>query len=149
MAAHAPPPAVSLRLTRRLAQSPEAVFDAWTTREALSRWFAPSDEHTAVVTALELRPGGVYRIEVRHAGNAVRSVTGSYREITRPTRLVFTWRWEEKPGDGETLVTVSLRRVGTGCELELVHEQFADDAQRSGHEKGWIGCLDRLERTLS
>lgn len=149
MAGQAPPPAVSLRLTRRLAHPPEKVFDAWTTREALSRWFGPTDNHTPVVTALDLRPGGIYRIEMRHTGGALHVATGTYREITRPSRLVFTWAWEEKPGEAETLVTVTLRPAGTGCELEIVHEQFVDDAQRGNHEQGWIGCLDRLERALS
>ena len=148
MAHPAPTPAVSYRLKRTFAHPPEKIFEAWTQAAALSRWFAPTDEYLAVVMALDVRPGGAYRIEMRHSGGNVHTVSGTYVEVVRPSRLSFLWRWEDNPAWGESLVTVDFRPVAAGCEMELVHDRFPDVPTMEAHEKGWTGCLGRLERLL-
>jgi uncharacterized protein YndB with AHSA1/START domain len=85
----------TFRLQRVLPHSQEVVFDAWTQAEALSGWFAPTDEYTTIIHALDVRPGGEYRIEMRHVSGAASVVVGRYVEVRRPGRLVFTWRWQE------------------------------------------------------
>ena len=72
-------------------------------------------------------------------------VGGVYREVTPDQRLVFTWAWRSTP-ERESLVTVALRPDGAATVLTLTHEQFFDQAARDGHERGWTGTLDRLER---
>lgn len=140
---------VTLRLERQIAASPEKVFAAWTTAEGLSRWFSPTTDHAVHVHELDVRPGGRYRIEMRHKGGASHSCYGTYREIEPPRRLVFTWYWEDRPGMPETTVTVSIQAEGSGSRLTLLHERFADAEERDLHQKGWIGCLDRLPAGLS
>jgi len=135
---------VTLRLERTYHAPPERVFDAWIRPDAVAQWFAPSAEYAAVVTALDARPGWRYRVEMRHHGGNVHVVTGVYQELTPPTRLVMTWAWEGQEALGHTLVTVELTPFGSGTRLVLLHEQFPNDAARTEHEKGWIGCLERL-----
>ena len=60
-------------------------------------------------------------------------------------RLVFSWAWHSTP-ERESLVTVSLQPDGDGTLLTLLHQQLFDQAARDGHERGWIGALDKLER---
>ena len=60
-------------------------------------------------------------------------------------RLVFTWAWRSTP-ERESLVSVALRPDGAATLLTLTHEQFFDQAARDGHERGWTGTLDKLER---
>jgi uncharacterized protein YndB with AHSA1/START domain len=76
--------------------------------------------------------------------------TGVYREIVPPSRLVFTWRWEEGEGpkEGETVVTVELAERGEATFLELTHEGFGAADAREGHEQGWSSALRRLEASL-
>ena len=140
---------IKLRIEREIAASPEKVFAAWTQAEALSRWFAPTEDHTVKVLRADVRPGGGYRIEMHHVNGAVHVAQGSYREVTPPSRLVFTWSWAEHPDQAETLVTVVLQPSGKGTRLVLVHERFADAKDRDGHAHGWEGCFDRLQKTLA
>ena len=46
-------------------------------------------------------------------------------------------------------MTVELRAAGSGTELSLKHEQFADVEARDKHQQGWTGCIARLERFLA
>jgi uncharacterized protein YndB with AHSA1/START domain len=131
---------------RTIAAPPEKVFDAWTQPETLKRWFAPSDEYTVVVDRLEVKVGGRYRIEMRHPGGNVHVAGGVYREVARPSHLVFTWAWEGRPAMGESRVTVRLAPEGRGPRLVLVHELLPSAKAREEHAKGWSGILERLVR---
>ncbi len=73
-----------------------------------------------------------------------------YREVRRPERLIFTWRWENDPALGETLVTVEFRRLGNSnfTEVKLRHEDFPTAQTCKSHEDGWIGCFITLDREL-
>jgi uncharacterized protein YndB with AHSA1/START domain len=46
-------------------------------------------------------------------------------------------------------VTISLKPDGDGTLLTLHHEQFFDSAARDGHERGWTGMLDNLEKYIA
>ncbi len=61
---------------------------------------------------------------------------------------VYTWTWKSTQ-ERESLVTVELRAKDGGTDLTLTHSEFADVAARDAHEKGWNGCLARLERYLA
>lgn len=140
-------PETTLRIERTLAAPREKVFEAWTRPEALTRWFAPGTM-TCRVHALELRPGGAYRIEMCDAGGRPNIVGGVYREIVPPSRLVFTWAWEAGPGPGETLVTIELHDEGGRTRLVLTHERFPNAEARDKHDQGWAGCLANLASAL-
>ena len=142
----------ALQITRTFPAPREDVFRAWTDPQAIVKWFAPTDQYVTRVPAFDLREGGAYRIEMR-LDDKVHTVAGVYREIRPPEKLVFTWRWESAPDEGdagETIVTVVLLDLGKRTtELRLTHERFASDAARDEHEKGWTGCLDRLGNFVS
>jgi len=140
----------ALRLTRRFPASREAVFAALTGPEAMKRWFGPEGIETPVVE-VDLRPGGAYRIEFHDPDGMVAVVSGVYREITPPERLIYTWIWEKSDmaaGDTETLVTIELHDTGDGTELTLLHEGIADPEQRARHDQGWNSSFNCLEAFL-
>ena len=139
-------PETSLRRERSIAAPREAVFAAWTRPETIARWFAPTDDYTVVVTDLDLRPGGRWRLEMRHKGGAVHPVGGVYRAVDAPSRLSFTWAWEDDTAPGESLVTVELADDGPRTRLTLTHTLFPNADVRDRHTQGWNGCLPRLER---
>jgi uncharacterized protein YndB with AHSA1/START domain/uncharacterized damage-inducible protein DinB len=138
-----------LELNRTFAAPREKVFRAWTEAEELARWFSPTDDYTVVVPQLELHVGGTWRLEMHHKGGAVHKLFGTYREISRPEKLAFTWRWESNADSEETLVTVEFRSVGNSTEVALTHEGFASDEERGKHTHGWTGCFDRFARTYN
>lgn len=132
-----------LRLERTLAAPRERVFRAWTDAAELARWFAPTDGHTTKVIELEARAGGRYRVAMHAPSGEVHTVTGIFREIRAPERLVFTWVWEGKDM-GETLVTLEFQERGNSTVLVLTHELFPTQELRDQHTRGWDGCLGRL-----
>ena len=138
---------ITLRLERSIAATPAKVFEAWTRAESIARWFAPSNDFEIVVHAIEPRVGGAYRIEMRPPAGDPNIVTGTFRELTSPSRIVFTWAWE-RPDANESLVTVTIQPDGQGSRLVLLHERFANTEERDKHNQGWEGCLARLPKAL-
>jgi uncharacterized protein YndB with AHSA1/START domain len=139
----------SLTLKRRLKAAPSKVFAAWTDPEQLVRWFGPRDTVAGSVRAqVDVRPGGRYQMNFATDNGEQHQVGGSYREIVPDSRLVFTWAWQSTP-ERQSLVTITIVPDGDGCLLTLHHEQFFDQKARDGHERGWTGTLERLERFLS
>ncbi len=145
MATQRTTPETSVQLRRTFAAPRQKVFRAWTDPEELTKWFAPGDDFTTKVPELDLRPGGSYRIEMHSPAGNVHCVVGTYREVSPPNRLVYTWRWLDKDMS-ETLVTVEFHDRGGQTEVVLTHELFPTPEWREQHAHGWNGCLARLER---
>jgi len=135
--------AFSLEVRRRFAARRERVYRAWTEAEALKRWYAPVDAEVALAE-VELRVGGRWRVHMLGADGQEHRVSGEYREITPPRRLVFTWHWEHQPEDHVMVVTVEFNEAGSETELVLRHEGFRNEEERNGHEQGWHGLFAKL-----
>jgi uncharacterized protein YndB with AHSA1/START domain len=144
----AKPQDISLSLVRTIKAPPEEVFAAWTEPETLKRWMAPDPNMVVTVAEADVKIGGRYRIVMSEPGGTEHRVGGVYREIDPGRKLSFTWAWESAP-EIETLVTVELRKNGTGTELTLVHTKFADAQTRDRHNQGWAGCVGQLERLMA
>jgi uncharacterized protein YndB with AHSA1/START domain len=137
----------ALRLTRLLAAPREAVFQALTDPVALAQWFGPEGVSVRNVQ-IDLRPGGRYSLDFHETDGEVHPLSGTYREVSEPERLVLTWTWAKGGMAGvETLVTIELREADGGTELTLTHEGLPNQEFRDLHNEGWQGtfnCLDRL-----
>ena len=151
MATTTSPHDVTLTITRRFHAPIEKVFKAWTDPQALRRWFAPSDQHHTPLAEVDLRVGGRYRIQLQAPDGKISTVSGVYKEIRPPKRLVFTWSWEAGSGCGttvttecETLVTVQFHDRDQVTDMILTHEHFPTPDDRHAHHEGWAGCLDRF-----
>jgi len=136
----------SLTLKRRLKASPEKVFSAWTDPEKIVHWFGPHETVDGSVRAdMDVRPGGRYRVDFKTVDGEQHQVGGAYQEVVANERLVFSWAWHSTP-ERESLVTVTLKADGDGTLLTLLHERFFDQKARDGHEHGWTGTLEKLDR---
>ena len=138
----------SIRIARMINASPQEVFDAWTQADKLSQWSCPEGA-TVEDVATDLRIGGVYRIQMRTDEGQTHTAVGVYQEIDAPSRLVYTWNWEEVPGMPDSLVTVTFTQVGEATEVVVDHERFADEKTAADHEMGWTSCIDNLERLFA
>jgi uncharacterized protein YndB with AHSA1/START domain len=140
----------SLTLKRRLKAPPAKVFAAWTDPEKIKRWMGPGEIVTQRAEA-DPRVGGRYRIEMHSPNGEPHNVGGVYREIVANEKLVFTWAWDVAPSDEphESLVTVLLKADGDGTLLTLTHEKLFDEKSRDGHQHGWMGALDKLEKLVA
>jgi len=139
----------SLTLKRRIKAPPARVFAAWTDPEKLAAWFGPAETFAGSVRAqMDVVVGGRFKVSFRTEDGEYHEVGGLYREVVPGRRLKFTWAWHTTP-ERESLVTITLSPDGDGTLLTLHHEQFFDERARDGHQGGWTGALDKLERYLS
>jgi uncharacterized protein YndB with AHSA1/START domain len=138
----------SLTFKRRLNARPEKVWAAWTDPEKIVRWFGRADAKPGSMQAeIEPRIGGRFRVSFSTEREYF-EVGGVYREVVPNERLVFSWAWHSTP-ERQSQVTVLLQPDGAGTQLTLHHEQLFDHAARDGHERGWIGALDKLQKFVA
>jgi uncharacterized protein YndB with AHSA1/START domain len=136
----------SLHLRHTFAATPEQVFRAWTEPKALEQWFRPMGLRVTVVI-LDLRVGGEYRFQLHHQEDEHSSITGTYLEITPPTRLAFTWITEATHGE-QTIVTLDFVEHCGLTEVHLTHDRLLDEATVLTHRTGWESCIDRIADVL-
>ncbi len=148
MASPKPSTEITLNLKRTFKAPREKVFRAWTDPEELKKWWGP-EGYSTPSAEVDLRVGGKYRFGMMKLPDGeIFYLSGTYREVRPPERLVYTWLWEGNPERGETLVTVEFRDLGAATEVILTHERFPNEKVRDDHNKGWNGCFDRLGKIL-
>jgi uncharacterized protein YndB with AHSA1/START domain len=144
--ADAPAP-LRLIVRRRVKGAPERAFRAWTDPQELRRWWGPRPVECAAAE-IDLRAGGRYRIANRFPDGRVLWIAGEFERIVFPRLLAFSWYLEPAP-ENVSRVTVRFEPHGDGTEVVVVHERIPDEAVRSNHEQGWLGCLTGLELYLA
>ncbi|MGP4001489.1 SRPBCC family protein [Streptomyces sp. 8N706] len=139
-----------LRMERVLRAPRSAVFRALTEPQELAMWWGP-DGFTIPRVESDLRPGGGYRIAMQPPEGDLFHLVGEFLDVDPPERLSYTFRWEEPdPEDRETVVTLSLRDLGsTSTELALAQGDFATERRQALHDEGWTQALDKLEDHMS
>ena len=136
----------SVRVSQTIRAQPERLFRAWTDPNELQHWWRMEGEGWAFAGAvLELRVGGRYQLAMTSPEGKKYVAAGVYRDVYAPTRLAFTWDWEDpEQRVGETLVTVEFKAIGRdSTEVVITHERFDDAKRAEGHKSGW-GQLLRL-----
>jgi glutathione S-transferase len=139
----------AVRVERTFEAPIEAVFDAWTNPEVMRRWWKADPEHEVTIAA-DVRVGGGYRLTIHGSGDEDMVVHGTYREVSRPERLVYSWTWE---GTGpyanhESEVAVTFAEDTPGrTTVTIEHAGLLDDTSRANHARGWNGVLDSFARS--
>lgn len=137
-----------LVLERRYSAPIDLVYQAWTDPTMLSRWFGP-EGFTVPSCELDVRAGGRYRICMRGPDGDL-WISGQFKEVSPPNRLVFSWAWETDGERGhETEVRLELAREDGATRLTLTHSRFESESSRDGHEQGWSSSLVKLERLVA
>ena len=129
---------------RTIAAPRDKVFAAWLDPALLVRFMRPS-EKTMVSAEVEARVGGHYRIVMNH-GLAPVEHRGEYLEITRPSRLSFTWQSVNTEGRA-TLVVLEFNERPDGTEVVLTHTRLPL-AMRDAHFRGWTAILGELSKNF-
>lgn len=137
-----------IRMTRLFDAPRHLVFEAMTKPEHVKQWWGRLGEGYSVpVCEIDLRPGGAWRFVNRHPNGEV-AFYGEYREITPPSRLVFTEIFEEFP-DSVSVVTTVFTEEGKKTRLTATVRypslEVRDIVLATGMEKGAAISYDRLE----
>ena len=89
------------------------LWDAWTKPELLRRWLLGADGWILDVCDVDLRPGGAFRwVWKREKDGTSMGLSGEYREVVAPARLVNTEVFDERWYPGDALITLELSESG-------------------------------------
>ena len=137
-----------LRLSRRFEAPRELVFAAFTETQNFQQWWGPKSVRCPAAE-IDPSPGGRFHAEMLTPEGNTHVIDGVFREVSPPSRLVFTWAWQHGDyKDLETLVTLEFHDRDGETELVLTHEMLADERAREFHGEGWSSCLDCLDEHL-
>jgi uncharacterized protein YndB with AHSA1/START domain len=136
-------------IVERTFQAPaQTVFDAWTSEEVMRRWFHGQHGWETPEAQVDLRLGGAVRVVMRDPDEDVEyGGGGHYTEIDPPTRLVFTWTWDNE-SDRETLIELDFKEVEGVTTVRLTHSSLRDQESVLSHEGGWSAAFDNLKQAL-
>lgn len=136
----------TIRLHRVLRAPPERVYKAFLDAEAMAKWLPP-DGYTCKVHQMEARIGGAYRMSFTNfATGQSQPFGGEYLELKPHERLVYTDRFDDPNLPGEMRTAVTLRKVSTGTELNVVQEGVPAAIPPEACYLGWQDSLSNLAR---
>ena len=140
------PSDLEIVITRVFEAPRSLVFDAHTDPEHLPHWMTGPEGWSMPVCEIDLRPGGSWRIVWRKAEGDEMEMTGEYREIAPPERLVSTGSWgPEWPDTLNTLVLSEENGRTTVTQTVLYPSNEARDAAlESGMKDGVKVSYNRL-----
>ena len=128
---------------REIAAPPDVLFDAWLDAESLGAWMKPGDTRETQAET-DPRVGGNFRVVmVTDEQSMVHS--GTYQEIDRPHRLVFTWN-SSATEFRDSVVTVTFEPAGEMTVVEINHVGLPNEGAQTGHHAGWSDALTGLDQ---
>ena len=137
-----------LEMTVNLDAPRERVYEALTEPTALAKWWGPKGFSTPWIEH-DLRVGGGFRFAMQPPDGEVFHLAGEFLEVDPPSRLVYTFRWEEPDRDDqETVVRLSVDCVGEATEISLWQGEFATEARLALHRSGWADSLEKLQALI-
>jgi uncharacterized protein YndB with AHSA1/START domain len=138
----------TVRLHRVLTAKPDKVYRAFLEPDAMARWLPPNG-FTGKVHHQEAKVGGTYKMSFTNfSTGSSHSFGGEYRELVPQQRLRYTDRFDDPNLPGEILVTVTLKKVSVGTEINIVQEGLPDVIPVEACYLGWQQSLDNLARLV-
>lgn len=135
----------------RVFDAPRAlVFEALTNLALLKRWFGVFSGWSLAVCEIDLRIGGSFRFVWRNPDGITMGMSGFYREIVVPERIVHTESFDDYPGEALTTTTLVEQGSQTNLTSTVRYETKAirDSWLKSGMEKGVAASYENLDRLL-
>jgi uncharacterized protein YndB with AHSA1/START domain len=134
----------TVRLHRVLRAPPERIYRAFLEADALAKWLPPYG-FTCKVHHLEAKVGGSFRMSFSNFGNGSgNSFGGEYLELVPNARLRYTDKFDDPNLPGEMQVTVDLRKVLCGTEIQIVQEGIPEVIPTEMCYLGWQESLAQL-----
>jgi uncharacterized protein YndB with AHSA1/START domain len=101
-----------IRITRVFQAPRSLVFDAYTKPHLVRRWMLGPPGWTLPVCEIDLRVGGAIRYVWHGPDGTEMGMSGRFREIAPPERIVHTELFDQDWTGGETEVTTALAEQG-------------------------------------
>ena len=138
----------TVRLHRVLRSKPERVYRAFLEADAMVKWLPPHG-FTATVHHIEPRVGGSYKMSFRNfTTGSSHSFGGKYLELVPNERIRHTDVFDDPNLPGEMQVTVTIRPVLVGVELQIVQEGIPEVIPVEACYLGWQESLTLLAQLV-
>jgi uncharacterized protein YndB with AHSA1/START domain len=136
------------RLHRVIPAKPDKIYRAFVEADALAKWLPPNG-FTCTVHHLEPKVGGTFKMSFRNftTGHS-HSFGGKYLELEPGKRLRYTDTFDDPNLAGELVVTVDLKAVSVGTELNIEQANIPDATPPEACYLGWQESLRNLARLV-
>lgn len=141
-------PTNTIRLHRVLRAPPERVYRAFLDADAMAKWLPPNG-FTAKVHHMDARVGGTFRMSFTNftTGNS-HAFGGEYLELTPHERIRYTDKFDDPNLPGEMQVSVTLKKVSVGTELNVEQSGVPDVIPVEACYLGWQESLTLLVKLV-
>jgi uncharacterized protein YndB with AHSA1/START domain len=138
----------TIRLHRVLATGPDKVYRAFIEADALAKWLPPNG-FACTVHHLEAKAGGTFRMSFRNfTTSQSHAFGGTYVELVPGQRIVYTDKFDDPNLPGEMTVTVALKKVSVGTEVNIEQAGVPDAIPAEACYLGWQESLRNLARLV-
>ena len=134
----------TVRLHRVLTTKPDKVYRAFIEADAMAKWLPPNG-FACTVHELDAKVGGTFKMSFRNfTTGKSHSFGGEYLQLVPGERLRYTDKFDDPNLPGEIQVTVTLKQVSCGTELDIVQEGIPDVIPVEMCYLGWQDSLRNL-----
>ena len=138
----------TVRLHRVLATSPDKVYRAFLEADAMAKWLPPNG-FACTVHHLDARVGGSHKMSFTNfTTGSSHTFGGEYLELVPHERIRYTDKFDDPNLPGEMQVTITLKKVLVGTELNVVQEGVPDVIPVEACYLGWQQSLENLAKLV-
>jgi len=138
----------TVQFHRVLRSTPQRVYRAFLDPDALAKWLPPNG-FTGKVQHMDARVGGTYKMSFTNfTSGKSHSFGGEYLELVPDERLRWTDRFDDPNLAGQMTVTVSLKKVSVGTEVNIVQQGIPDAIPAEACVLGWQESLTLLAKLV-
>ena len=131
----------TVRLHRVLTAKPDKIYRAFIEADAMAKWLPPNG-FACTVHQHDAKVGGTYRMSFRNfTTGQSHAFGGKFVELVPGERLRYTDKFEDPNLPGEIQVTITLKKVSVGTELNIVQEGIPDAIPAEACYLGWQDSL--------
>ena len=137
-----------MKLHRILKASPEKIYRAFLEAEAMAKWIPPYG-FTCTVHHMDAKVGGTFKMSFNNftTGNG-HVFGGEYLELMPFERIRYTDKFDDPNLPGEIQVTVSLKPVSCGTELNITQTGIPAVIPGERCYLGWQESLAQLAQLV-
>ena len=138
----------TILLHRVLRATPERIYRAFLDADAMTKWLPPNG-FTGKVHQLNAEVGGSYKMSFTNfTTGKSHSFGGKYLELVLNERIRHTDVFDDPNLPGEMVVTITLRKVLVGTEVNITQEGIPDVIPPEACYLGWQESLVLLAKLV-
>jgi uncharacterized protein YndB with AHSA1/START domain len=138
----------TIRLHRVLRATPDRVYRAFLDPDAMVKWLPPNG-FTGKVHEMDAKVGGSHRMSFTNfTTGKSHSFGGTYLELLPNERIRYTDKFDDPNLPGEMVITVSLKEVACGTELNIEQAGVPDVIPQEMCYLGWQESLVLLAKLV-